>query len=68
MSEIRLNVSNLIHYPQAARILGVSRQTIHAMIKRGELHPFAIADRRYLLKDEVDRLKLERVKALQDAK
>jgi len=56
MSEIRLEVSNLIDYRQAARMLGVSRQTVHAMIKRGDLHPFTIAERRYLLKDEVERL------------
>jgi excisionase family DNA binding protein len=56
MSEIKLQVSNLIDYRQAARMLGVSRQTVHAMIKRGELHPFSIADRRFLFKEEVERL------------
>ena len=61
MSEIiRLEVSNLIDYREAARMLGVSRQTIHAMIKRGDLHPFAIAERRYLLRQEVERLNDER--------
>ena len=56
MSEIRLEVSNLIDYREAARMLSVSRQTVHAMIKRGVLHPFTIADRRFLLRDEVERL------------
>ena len=56
MSEIRLEVSNLIDYREAARMLSVSRQTVHAMIKRGDLHPFIIADRRFLLRDEVERL------------
>jgi len=54
---------NLIDYRQAARTLGVSRQTVHAMIKRGELHPFAIADRRYLLREEVETLKEKRNQA-----
>ena len=61
MSEIRLKVSNLIDYREAARMLSVSRQTVHAMIKRGDLHPFIIADRRFLLRDEVERLAVERL-------
>jgi len=56
MSEIRLQVSNLLNYAEAARMLRVSRQTVYTMIERGELHPLAIADRRYLLKEEVERL------------
>jgi excisionase family DNA binding protein len=60
MSEIRLQVSNLITYQEAGGLLDVSRQTIHAMIKRGELHPFIIADRRFLLREEVERLAHER--------
>lgn len=59
VSEIRLQVSNLLNYSEAARILRVTRATIYAMIERGELHPFAIADRRYLLREEVERLKNE---------
>ena len=60
MSEIRLQVSNLINYSEAARKLQVSRQTIYAMIERGELHPLVIADRRYLQKSEVQELKKRR--------
>lgn len=60
MSEIRLEVNNLLNYSDAARILGVTRVTIYAMIERGEFHPLHIADRRYLLKEEVDRLANER--------
>jgi len=56
MSEIRLQVSNLLNYSEAARMLQVSRQTVYAMIERGELHPLSIADRHYLLKEEVERL------------
>ena len=57
MPEIHLMVSNLISYSEAAHLLHVSRQTIYAMIERGELHPFDIAERRYLLKEEVERVK-----------
>ncbi len=60
MSEVRLQVSNLLNYSESARILGVTRATIYAMIERGELHPIAIADRRYLLREEVERLKKEK--------
>lgn len=60
MSEIRLQVSNLLNYPEGARILGVTRATIYAMIERGELHPIVIADRRYLLREEVERLANEK--------
>lgn len=60
MSEIRLVVSNLMSYSDAARLLHVSRQTIYAMIDRGELRPIAIAERRYLLKEEVERLQMQR--------
>ena len=56
MSEIKLQLSNLLNYSQAARMLGVTRVTIYAMIERGNLHPVAIADRRYLFKEEVERL------------
>lgn len=60
MSEVKLQVSNLLNYSQAARILRVTRVTIYAMIERGELHPLAIADRRYLIREEVERIKNEK--------
>jgi excisionase family DNA binding protein len=47
-------------YSDAARLLHVSRQTIYAMIDRGELHPLEIAERRYLLREEVEGLKNQR--------
>lgn len=56
MSEVRLQVSNLLNYSDAAHILKITRATIYAMIRRGELHPFAIADRHYLLSEEIERL------------
>lgn len=63
MTEIRLQVSNLLNYSEAARRLGISRPTIYALIDRGELHPVAIAERRYLLTEEVERLKAQAQKA-----
>jgi len=56
MKEIKLEVHNLIHYSEAAKILGVSRQTIHTWVKQGKLKLVAIADRRYLLREDVERL------------
>jgi len=63
MSEIRLQVNNILTYKDAARLLGVTRVTIYAMITRGELHPLIIADRRYLLREEVETLKEKRNQA-----
>ena len=56
MPEIKLQTDDLINFSEAARWLGVTRVTLYAMIARGELHPLTIADRRYLLKEEVERL------------
>ena len=60
MSRIHLTVSNLISYSQAAQTLGVSRQTIYAMIDRGELRPFAIGRHRYLFAEEVEKIRESR--------
>jgi len=56
MKEIRLQVSGLLNYSEAAHILKVTRATVYAMIIRGELHPFDIADRHYLFREEVESL------------
>ena len=56
MPEIKLDTDDLMSFSEAARVLNVTRVTVYAMIERGELHPFAIADRRYLFKEEVERL------------
>lgn len=58
--EIKLHTENLLNYSEASRLLQVTRVTIYAMIKRGQLTPVAIADRRYLLKEEVERLQTAR--------
>ena len=56
MPEIKLQTDDLISFSEAARFLKVTRVTIYAMIEREELHPFGIADRRYLFKEEVEKL------------
>jgi len=60
MPEIRIQTDDILSYSEAARLLKVTRMTVYAMIRRNELHPFAIADRRYLLREEVERLRDER--------
>jgi len=68
MAELHLTVSNLMSYSEAARHLGVSRQTVYAMIERGELRPFAIAERRYLMTVEVEQLRRDRLSKEGDGK
>ena len=50
----------LINLSQAAKILGVSYPTVFALMYRGELYPVRIADRQYLVKEEVEDLKRRR--------
>jgi excisionase family DNA binding protein len=54
--DLELDLTKILNYSEASRILGITRATIYAMIRRGELHPVAIADRRYLNKEEVDKV------------
>jgi excisionase family DNA binding protein len=54
MTEIRLQTEDLISYSEAARILKITRATLYAWIQKGLLHPFKIADRRYLHRDQVE--------------
>ncbi len=63
MPEIRLQTDDILSYSEAARVLKVTRVTVYAMIERGELHPFSIADRRYLLREEVERLNKKKEQA-----
>lgn len=60
MPEIKLQTDDLMSFSEAARLLKVTRVTVYAMIERGDLHPFGIADRRYLFREEVERLVNER--------
>jgi len=49
-----------VSYFEAASILQVSRQTVYAMIRRDELHPFNLAENRFLHREEVERLRDEK--------
>ncbi len=60
MVEIRLTAAALISFAEAVKVLAVSRMTIYAMIRRGELHPVDVAWHRYLLRAEVERMAKER--------
>ena len=55
MGEIK--VENLVTLSEGAKLLKVSRPTIYALVKRGKLHPVAIGRNRYLLIDEIERIK-----------
>jgi excisionase family DNA binding protein len=50
-----LDAENLVNFKEAASILKVTRATIYAMVRRGELHPITIADRSYLDRAEVEK-------------
>ena len=56
----RCNPEDLISISQAAKLLRVSRPTIYAMLRRGELVPVKISDRQYLVKSDVEELKQRR--------
>jgi len=60
MSEIRLHVDNLIDFSDAAKMLGVSRQTVHAWVREGKFKLVEIGDRRFLLREELERVIKER--------
>jgi predicted DNA-binding transcriptional regulator AlpA len=65
---IEYKAEDLINLSQAATILGVSYPTIFAIIERGELVPIRIADRKYLVKAEVEDLKKRREASRQGEK
>ena len=56
MPEIKFQTDDLISYREAVRILGISRMTLYAWVNKGKLNPLKIADRRYLFREEVERL------------
>jgi len=51
---------DLINLTQAAELLSVSYPTIFALMGRGDLVAVRIADRQYLVKDDVEELKRRR--------
>jgi len=60
MPEIKITTDDLLSFSEAARILKVTRMTVYAMIGRGELHPFRLAENRFLHREEVERLRDEK--------
>jgi len=71
MAEVKLQIENILTYQQAAKLLQVSRPTVYLLIRRGDLHSLQIAGRHFLMKEEVERLKMARaptkVEALNNA-
>ena len=61
MEKVTLEIQNLLSFTAAAEILEVSRPTLYKLIKDNKLHPMSIGRNRYILRDEVERLKDERV-------
>jgi excisionase family DNA binding protein len=61
MPEIKLQTEDLITFSEAARLLNVTRMTIYAWIERGKLHPLNIARNKFLLKDEIEKLRNEKL-------
>ena len=50
----------LLNYSEAAKILGITRQWVYALITTGQLHPVEVADRKFLKRVEVEKVKRER--------
>ena len=63
MVSLRLEVSNLVSFAEAAKLLGVSRPTVYNLVAEHRLYPIAIGSHRYLLRDEVERLRQARQNA-----
>lgn len=60
MHDKAVHTTNLLFVSEAARIIGVSPQTIRAWEKTGRLVPQRIAGVRVFLRDEIDRIAAER--------
>ena len=57
MTEITLDVQNLMTFTEAAHVLEVSRPTVYNLVEKNKLHPLSIGNNRYLLREEVEQLK-----------
>lgn len=53
-------LSDLITLSEAARLLSVTRMTVYAMINRGELHRCEVLNNPYVLRSEVEAVKVKR--------
>lgn len=60
MEEITLAVENLVTFTEAASMLAVTRATVYNLVRRNKLHPVVIGRNRYLLRNELDSLRVSR--------
>ena len=60
MAKVVFEVSNMVNFSEAARLLEVSRQAIYDIIARGGLRPITIGRYRFLFREDVLKLKAER--------
>jgi len=54
---MKIDPGELINQKEAARIRGVSPQSINYLVKRGKLRTITIGDRKFLLRSEVETFK-----------
>jgi hypothetical protein len=57
---MKVELSDLITQKEAAKIRGVTPQSINDLVKRGKLGTVTIGDRKFLLRPEVKAYKAER--------
>lgn len=58
MDELTIKTNDLMTFSEGAILLGVSRPTLYNLVEKQKLHPVLIGRNRYLLRTEVERLKL----------
>jgi len=54
---MKIDPGELVNQKEAARIRGVSPQSINYLVKRGKLRTVTIGDRKFLLRSEVENFK-----------
>ncbi len=59
MEEITIRTPDVLTFTEAAKILGISRPTIYNLIKKHTLHTVTFGKNRYLLTNEVEKLREE---------
>jgi len=57
MTEIIIQVDNLVTFTDAAKELGVVRATVYNLVAKNKLHPVLIGNNRYILRNELELLK-----------
>ncbi|RLC34413.1 hypothetical protein DRH14_03070 [Candidatus Shapirobacteria bacterium] len=60
VTTIVLQTTDLITIPEAARLLSITRQTIHRWINEGKLARLKIKGNAYLFREAVEKLRRER--------